>query len=146
MIRTLHLAYTSPYDFAALLAFFAKRAIPGVETVDATSYRRVFALDGAVGSLEVTALPETPALQLRVDADGEHDLADIAARVRRMFDLDADPAAINAALSKRALLKRCPNDAAPANRRLPPGPARRHGSPYGRRLPEAPWSDRQGRR
>jgi AraC family transcriptional regulator, regulatory protein of adaptative response / DNA-3-methyladenine glycosylase II len=107
MIRTLHLAYTPPYDFAALLAFFAKRAIPGVETVDATSYRRVFALDGAVGSLEVTALPETPALQLRVDADGEHDLADIAARVRRMFDLDADPATINAALSKRALLKRC---------------------------------------
>jgi AraC family transcriptional regulator of adaptative response / DNA-3-methyladenine glycosylase II len=107
MIHTLRLDYRPPYDFAALLAFFAKRAIPGVETVDATSYRRVFALDGAVGSLTVAALPDVPALQLRVEIEGPCDLAEITARVRRMFDLDADPAAINAGLSKRALLKRC---------------------------------------
>jgi len=107
MIRILRLDYQPPYDFAALLAFFAKRAIPGVETVDATSYRRVFALEAAVGSLTVAALPDAPALQLRVDVDGSCDLREIAARVRRMFDLDADPAEINAALSKRALLRRC---------------------------------------
>jgi len=117
MIRTLHLAYTPPYDFAALLAFFAKRAIPGIEAVDAASYRRAFALDGAVGSLEVTALPDAPALQLRVDADGECDVADIAARVRRMFDLDADIAAVNKRLGAdrtlRALIRRHPGQRLP---------------------------------
>jgi len=107
MIRTTRLTYRPPYDFAALLAFFAKRAIPGVENVDAASYRRVFALDGTVGSLAVTALADRPALQLRVEVDGKCDLPEISARVRRMFDLDADPAAINATLSKRALLRRC---------------------------------------
>ena len=49
MIHDVRLAYRPPYDFAALLAFFAKRAIPGVEQVDAQRYRRVFANDGLVG-------------------------------------------------------------------------------------------------
>ncbi|HSE11355.1 MAG TPA: Ada metal-binding domain-containing protein, partial [Rudaea sp.] len=37
---TLRMPYRAPYDFAALLAFFARRAIPGVETVGADSYTR----------------------------------------------------------------------------------------------------------
>lgn len=107
MRKTIRLAYTPPYDFAALLAFFAKRAIPGVEQVDATSYRRVFELDGRVGSLTVNALDGTDALTLEVDGAEAPALPQIEARVRRMFDLDADIAAINAHLGRRAHLKRC---------------------------------------
>ena len=59
MTHTKYFTYTPPYDFAALLAFFAKRAIPGVEQVDASSYRRVFELDSAGGQLlEKGAGPE----------------------------------------------------------------------------------------
>ncbi|HET6587929.1 MAG TPA: Ada metal-binding domain-containing protein, partial [Oleiagrimonas sp.] len=36
---SLRLAYREPYDFAGLLAFFARRAMPGVEQVDAHAYR-----------------------------------------------------------------------------------------------------------
>src|SRR5690606_15035603 len=36
---TLRLPYREPYDFAGLLAFYARRAIPGVEAVDADGYR-----------------------------------------------------------------------------------------------------------
>src|SRR5512146_1911868 len=52
----LRLPYRAPYDFAALLAFFARRAIPGVETVGADSYTRRFALGGAAGMLRVTQI------------------------------------------------------------------------------------------
>ena len=107
MIQTLRLAYQPPYDFPALLAFFAKRAIPGVEQVDASSYRRVFALDGRVGSLAVRALDGANALALEVDVADASVLPQIEARVRRMFDLDADIAAINAHLGARRHLKQC---------------------------------------
>jgi AraC family transcriptional regulator of adaptative response / DNA-3-methyladenine glycosylase II len=65
--NALHLAYQPPLDFAALLAFFAKRAIPGIEFVDAESYRRVFAIDGRVGSLRVSHGARADALVLEVD-------------------------------------------------------------------------------
>lgn len=107
MNTTIRLAFTPPYDFAALLAFFAKRAIPGVEQVDATAYRRVFELDGQAGSLVVRAMQDSDALALEVDVTNTELLPQIEARVRRMFDLDADIAAINAHLGRRAHLRRC---------------------------------------
>jgi AraC family transcriptional regulator of adaptative response / DNA-3-methyladenine glycosylase II len=104
--RALHLAYQPPLDFPALLAFFAKRAIPGVEFVDAESYRRVFAIDGRVGTLSVRHAADADALALEVEV-AERDLVpQVVARVRRMFDLDADIAAINAHLGARRQLKR----------------------------------------
>jgi len=95
---TLRLPYRAPYDFAALLAFFARRAIPGIEQVDAESYSRRFAIDGIAGSLRVSELAGDNALALTIDMARAAPLQDISARVRRMFDLDADIAAINAHL------------------------------------------------
>ena len=39
----LRLGYRPPYDFAAMLRFLQGRALPGVEVVDETGYRRVVA-------------------------------------------------------------------------------------------------------
>src|SRR5688572_3559567 len=52
---TLHLrlSYRPPLDFDALLEFYAKRAIPGVETVDARCYRRTIAFAETRGSIAV---------------------------------------------------------------------------------------------
>jgi AraC family transcriptional regulator of adaptative response / DNA-3-methyladenine glycosylase II len=105
MTHILQLRYQPPHDFDALLAFFAKRAIPGVEQVDADSYRRVFAIDGRIGALRVRGIPDADALQLEVDAD-KGLLPEVEARIRRMFDLDADIATINAHLGARRHLKR----------------------------------------
>jgi AraC family transcriptional regulator of adaptative response / DNA-3-methyladenine glycosylase II len=114
---TLRLPYRAPYDFAALLAFFARRAIPGVEQVDATSYTRHFAFDGAAGSLRVTELKGEHALALDVGFPQAARLQEISARVRRMFDLDANVAAINAHLRVdphlRALIRRHPGQRLP---------------------------------
>jgi AraC family transcriptional regulator, regulatory protein of adaptative response / DNA-3-methyladenine glycosylase II len=111
------LPYQAPYDFAALLAFFARRAIPGVEQVDAGSYCRHFSIDGAVGKLRVTQVDNDDALLLEVDFPKAAQLPDIRTRIRRMFDLDADMTAIHARLGRkaplRALVRRHPGQRLP---------------------------------
>lgn len=107
MIRTLRLEYRPPLDFAGLLGFFAKRAIPGVECVDERSYRRVFTLAGRVSEFVVAHAARGHALDLSIDFADETHFSHLAARVRRMFDLDADVTAINAHLSRQRQLKTC---------------------------------------
>jgi AraC family transcriptional regulator of adaptative response / DNA-3-methyladenine glycosylase II len=114
---TLRLPYRAPYDFAALLAFFARRAIPGIESVDARSYSRRFAFDGMAGSLRVSQVPDENVLALTVEFAHAAPLQEISARVRRMFDLDADIGAINTHLRAdrrlRALVRRNPGQRLP---------------------------------
>jgi AraC family transcriptional regulator of adaptative response / DNA-3-methyladenine glycosylase II len=104
---TLRLPYRAPYDFSALLAFFARRAISGIEHVDAQSYTRVFASGDKVATLRVTQIPQDTALALEVDTVDAAQLQMICARVRRMFDLDADIAAINTQLRRDPCLRAC---------------------------------------
>lgn len=110
--HVLRLSYRPPFDFTAMLQFFARRAIPGIESVDETCYARGFVFDGVPGTFAVTALPDQHALALRVYHPQPAALLDVATRVRRLFDLDADIAAIHAALARdrrlRSLLKRFP--------------------------------------
>jgi AraC family transcriptional regulator of adaptative response / DNA-3-methyladenine glycosylase II len=115
--RILRMAYQPPYDFDALLAFFARRAIPGVEQIDSKSYSRRFVLDGAVGSLRVSQIADDDALALAIDCSRAAQIEDISARVRRMFDLDVDIARIHARLGRkaplRALVRRHPGQRLP---------------------------------
>ena len=105
----LRLHYRTPYDAAALLGFLAPRAIPGVEAVDARrgTYRRAFLLAagrrGNEGRTESSPAGPAAAGVVRVETGGDgcleaevchpdaHVLLDVAARLRRLFDLDADP-------------------------------------------------------
>ncbi len=106
---TLRLGYRPPYDFASMLAFLGGRALPGVEVVDATSYARVIAGDGVdapPGWLRVSTWPGGEhALKLELHAPLASRLLEIVNRLRRMFDLDADPRAIVATLSADPRLK-----------------------------------------
>ncbi|HET7359847.1 MAG TPA: AlkA N-terminal domain-containing protein [Rhodanobacteraceae bacterium] len=108
----LRLPYRPPYDLGGLLAFFARRALPGVEGVDAHSYRRSFVLRGSPGTFEVRALADEPALLLSVRHAQVQALPEIVNRVRRQFDLDADPATIAGVLRRDRQL-------APVLRRFP---------------------------
>jgi AraC family transcriptional regulator, regulatory protein of adaptative response / DNA-3-methyladenine glycosylase II len=114
---TVFVPYRAPYDFAALLAFFGRRAIPGIESVDAAAYVRRFAFDGCAGSLRISQAPGAPVLVLDVAFPRAERLQEIVARVRRMFDLDADVGAINAHLARdrrlRALVRRHPGQRLP---------------------------------
>ncbi len=101
----LRLPFRPPYDFAHLLWFLEKRVIPGVEVVDGTTYRRSFVAAGSPGWLSITPIDRESALALRVHHAKPSALGEIVARVKRMFDVDADPLAIHAHLRRDALLK-----------------------------------------
>jgi len=102
----LRLGYRPPYDFPALLEFLGKRAIPGVERVTATSYERGFGDPEAPGWLRVTQVANQDALQLEVRIAQTTALPGLVAKVRRMFDLDADPQAIHSALATHPVLRK----------------------------------------
>jgi AraC family transcriptional regulator of adaptative response / DNA-3-methyladenine glycosylase II len=100
----LRLAARAPFDAAPLLAFFAARAIPGVEEVADGVYRRAFALEGEPATLEVRAQPD--GVTLRLPSRAAAALPRVISRVSRMFDLDADVDAIAAWLARDPRLAR----------------------------------------
>ncbi len=102
---TLQLRFRPPYDYGALLEFLRRRAIPGVEYVAGDAYRRTFLMGGGAGWLEVRP-NGLNALTLRVERAGSTELLHIAGRVRRLFDLDADPLPIGEVLSGDPVLRK----------------------------------------
>jgi AraC family transcriptional regulator of adaptative response / DNA-3-methyladenine glycosylase II len=98
----LRLAFRPPLDWPALLAFLALRAVPGVEEVRGDTYRRAL----RAGVLEVSLDESGRALRLSLPTELTAELPDLVRRVRRLFDLDADPLAIAACLKSSALLAR----------------------------------------
>lgn len=101
---TLRLPARAPFDPAPLLAFLGARAVPGIECVDGGAYRRAFALAGGAGVLE--ARPDATGVTLAVTTTSPGALVPVAARVARVFDLDADVRAIAAHLRRDPALRR----------------------------------------
>ncbi len=97
---TLSLGYRPPYDWPALLGFLAARAIPGVEEVTGSAYRRTIEVGGAAGTIAVSHDPARCRLRATIQLSGLAALPIVIGRLRRVFDLAADPAAIGAALSR----------------------------------------------
>lgn len=100
----LHLPYRKPYDWTAMIAFLGMRAIPGVEEAGADFYRRTILVDDRAGAIEVRPVPRRTELSLRILAPHPRQLAGMVDRVRRIFDLGADPFAISAHLSHDPIL------------------------------------------
>ncbi|AGZ46084.1 AlkA N-terminal domain-containing protein [Actinoplanes friuliensis] len=94
---TLRLAYRAPLHIGALLGFLAARALPGIEDADVTTYRRGLSLPHGSATVSLTPGDRWVSATLRL-AD-VRDLAPAVARCRRLFDLDADPAAVDGTLS-----------------------------------------------
>jgi AraC family transcriptional regulator of adaptative response / DNA-3-methyladenine glycosylase II len=88
------LDFRPPYHWKGMLAFLAARAIPGVEVVESGTYRRSISMNGSDGSLEVSLDEGKDALIVRVQFGDPRSLFFIIERIRAMFDLNADWAAI----------------------------------------------------
>ncbi len=97
---TLLLSYAPPYDWAAMIDFLAARAIPGIEAVTPERYRRTIDLDGAQGIVEVAPASGRDALAATIRVPDVTVLPAIVTRLRRVFDLGADVATINAQLAE----------------------------------------------
>ena len=98
------LHFRPPFHWQSLLDFLGKRAIAGVEAVDSCSYRRTIAFNGEAGNLCVTLPPNGDALEVSISFPEPRWLFLIVERVRRMFDLGADPAEIASHLRKDPVL------------------------------------------
>ncbi|MEP4486850.1 MAG: AlkA N-terminal domain-containing protein [Halioglobus sp.] len=96
----LELHYRPPYDWEGVIAVFMRHAIDGVEHVTGDCYRLRFAIQGIVGELTVRPVRGKNALGLTLHLDEVVHLMPIIERVRRMFDLDANPNAIARHLSQ----------------------------------------------
>jgi AraC family transcriptional regulator of adaptative response / DNA-3-methyladenine glycosylase II len=93
------LPYHPPYDWPAMLGFLRQRAIAGVEVVTDERYARTVELDGVTGTVVVQPTGKA-ALRATVRFPKLSALPTIIARLRRVFDLAADPVAIAAHLAK----------------------------------------------
>ncbi len=86
-----------PFAGEQLLDFLGRRAVPGVEIWDGETYERAPALPRGHGTVAIRLADGYVAASFRL-ADWR-DLAPAVWRVRRLLDLDADPVAIDEALS-----------------------------------------------
>jgi AraC family transcriptional regulator of adaptative response / DNA-3-methyladenine glycosylase II len=96
---TIRLPYRAPYDWQAMLAFLSARAVPGVESVTATRYARTLIVGEARGVVMVEP-GDGDYLRVTLRFPKVQAWPAVIARVRRVFDLAADPAAIAAHLSE----------------------------------------------
>jgi AraC family transcriptional regulator, regulatory protein of adaptative response / DNA-3-methyladenine glycosylase II len=100
---SLRLAYRPPYDAAALLGFFAQRAVRGLEHVDGLTLRRTLTLPhrGAwlAGWLTCRFVPERNEVRVDVAPGLAPVLGAVLRRARHALDLDADPALIEPVLA-----------------------------------------------
>ncbi|KQW82346.1 bifunctional transcriptional activator/DNA repair enzyme AdaA [Brevundimonas sp. Root1279] len=98
---SLSLPYRPPYDWEAMLAALAARG----DAVEGRRWSRVLdpAIDGAEGSVAVEAA-EAGRVAVTVEANDLKSLPGVLARVRRVFDLSADPDAIARDLSADPVL------------------------------------------
>lgn len=97
------LPYRGPLDARGIFAWMAARAVPGIEETTESSFSRHLRMAGGPAWFEVRQ-DEGARLHLRARVARLGDLAPLVATVRRLFDLDADPSAIDEALSAHAEL------------------------------------------
>lgn len=106
------LPYKQPFQWAWFTRYLATRALSGVEHVTEDVYRRSVRLGEVTGVIEVRPVPDQPQLQLTVPATMTRGLAPLIERVRRLFDLRANPQEISRHLVRdaalAAILKRHP--------------------------------------
>ncbi|GAB6408555.1 DNA-3-methyladenine glycosylase family protein [Pseudomonas sp. MHK4] len=99
------LAFQPPYDWLAMLEFLSARAIAGMEEVVDGAYSRSIGLNGVHGTLSIK--PATAdSLELTLDFPDASAVPEIVARLRRMFDLDADLITMQRHLAADPLLAR----------------------------------------
>jgi AraC family transcriptional regulator of adaptative response / DNA-3-methyladenine glycosylase II len=114
------LEFRPPFAWDSLLAYLRLRAIPGVEMVDATHYRRSVAIDGRQGWIGVSLVQkkssreksgrrksgqgEGGALKVDISTSLTPVIGAVIARVKQLCDLGAVPDAVSGLLGRDPLL------------------------------------------
>lgn len=101
---TILLPYKAPFDWSLMLGFFRSRQMSNIENITKEHYFRTLELDNCRGWIKVSHHESKNALNLTVKLTDYSYLHQIIARVRRMFDLDADMQLIHQHLKKHEKL------------------------------------------
>jgi AraC family transcriptional regulator of adaptative response / DNA-3-methyladenine glycosylase II len=99
----LSLSYRPPYDWGAMLAWLAPRITPGVEAIVGSSYRRAARVGEYVGVVSVRA-GATDGLEVELSPSLLPALVPLLTRLRRLLDLDAEPAVVREHLGADRIL------------------------------------------
>lgn len=99
---TCEVAYRPPLDWQALLTYLAGRAIAGVETVEGDRYFRAVRMGQRQGWLMVEPVKSKNALRVKLSLSLVPVLLPVLARVKKLFDLTAEPQQIAAHLGTLA--------------------------------------------
>ncbi|MFI6944069.1 DNA-3-methyladenine glycosylase 2 family protein [Streptomyces sp. NPDC050418] len=106
----LRLAYRGPYHAASVFDLLAAEAIDRIEEVTGgpgrRTYRRTLRLPHGTGMAAVDEHAPGPWLEARIHLTDLRDLTTAVQRLRRLFDLDADPYAVEERLSEDPRLAR----------------------------------------
>jgi len=95
------LPVTRPYDARWVLSFLGARALPGVERVDGSTWRRATLLAGRPALLAVDVRPDALEVETPVPLDAE-----TRTRLERLFDTRTNPRHIRRALHRDLRLRR----------------------------------------
>lgn len=101
----IRLPYRPPLNWSALISFLRQRATPGVESVREEFYRRTIEIGGTAGTIDVRPDKAEPRLVVSIELPKYEYLMHVIERVRRIFDLTADPVQIAGHLSHDPRLK-----------------------------------------
>jgi AraC family transcriptional regulator of adaptative response / DNA-3-methyladenine glycosylase II len=93
------LHYRPPYDWEHVLGFLGLRAVPGVEIVVDNTYVRNIVLGGEPGVIRVGHLPAENCLISNIEINDPARLLIIVERIKKIFDLTADPQQISRGLA-----------------------------------------------
>ncbi|MFB8387308.1 Ada metal-binding domain-containing protein [Microbacterium sp. NPDC055910] len=93
------LPHRGELDAPGLFSWMAARAVDGVEVATATSFGRAVRLAGGPAWFELD-IDGAGRVRLRARLTQLSDLPSLVARARRLFDLDADPVAVDEALAR----------------------------------------------
>lgn len=105
-----------PFDAAGVFRHLADRAVPALEEVGTSWYARAVRLPHGLGHLRVSS-SENGRVFARLSVADPRDLRALHARARRLLDLDADPARVDAVLARDPAL--APSVAAYPGMRIP---------------------------
>ncbi|MBY5992534.1 helix-turn-helix domain-containing protein [Ferrimonas balearica] len=98
---TLFLSYRPPYAWAQLQGFLARRLVPGLEWTGPDHYGRTLALQGGVrGRFTAVHQPKRCGFEVTLELTEPGPLMPLVHHIRRLLDLDAEIATIDAHLAQ----------------------------------------------
>ena len=103
---TVTLAYRPPLAWSEMLAFLAARAMPGVELVEGDAYLRTIAMGRERGWVKVRPRYDRNSLAVEISPSLLRRLPELIVRLRNLFDLNARPDVIAAALAREPEMRR----------------------------------------